>query len=52
MVNVCTDKDYDKLRRLMRYIAETMDMMSYIGATDLFVMMYFADATYAACDNF
>ena len=51
-VNVCTDEDYHKLRRLMRYIAGIMDMMSYIGATDLFVMVHFVDTAYAMHNDF
>ena len=42
--NACTDEDCDKLRRLMRHIAGTMGMMTRIGATDLRVMIHFADA--------
>ena len=36
----------------MRYIAGTIDMISYIGTTDLFVMMHFVDAVYAVYNNF
>ena len=51
-VNACTEEDCDKLKRLIRYIAGTMGIMAHIGATDLSVLMHFADAAYAVHDDY
>ena len=51
-VNAHTEEDYNKLKRLIRYVVGTMDLIACIGAIDLLVLMYFFDAAYAMCNDF
>ena len=51
-VNACTDKDCNKLRRLIRYIAGMIDIISCIRATSVFMIMHFVDATCIAYNDF
>ena len=51
-MNACTEEDYDKLKRLIRYIVGTIGVMAHIGATNLLVLMHFVDAAYAVHDDY
>ena len=51
-VNVWTEEDYNKLKRLIQYILGMIDLMTWIGATYLFVMIHFIDVVCATYNDF
>ena len=51
-VNACTKEDCNKLKRLIYYVVGTIDMIAFIGAKDLFVLMRFVDTAYAVYNDF
>ena len=42
-VNVCTDEDYGKLKRLFRHTIGSMDEIPCVGSTDLSSLLHFLD---------
>ena len=51
-VNKPTQQDDVKLRRVLGYVASTLDEVSYIGINEPLTMIHFIDASYAIHNDF
>ena len=51
-MNFATEQDYEKLRRIVRWILGSIDELAFLGAIDNCIMLNFIDASYKVHQHF
>ena len=51
-MNFATEQDYEKLRRIVRWILGSIDELAFLGAIDMDTLLSFIDASHRAHQDF